>query len=172
MLSMLPQYNEKMITLHLMCPIVFLKHSGIFFRTVSTFSDQIEVAIQNVWHNKMTIMSFHHLGSCRIYGNWWNVSGKFGFSQAFKLLLQQIVTIISNVQGIHVRYGRTVFSMERCKLMRFIWRILRLLLTISIQDIFIEPKIFDHFPNSVSYKQLIHYGQIIRAGGGNVCSVF
>lgn len=43
MLSMLPQYNEKMITLHLMCPIVFLKHSGIFFRTVSAFSDQIEV---------------------------------------------------------------------------------------------------------------------------------
>lgn len=33
------------------------------------------------------------------------------------------------------------------------------------QDLFIEPKIFDHFPNSVSFKQLIHYGQLIRAGG-------
>lgn len=43
MLSMLPEYNEKLTTLHLMCPIVFLKHSGVFFRTISTFSDQIEV---------------------------------------------------------------------------------------------------------------------------------
>lgn len=39
-------------------------------------------------------------------------------------------------------------------------------LNINSQDLFIEPKIFDHFPNSVSYKQLIHYGQIIKAGGG------
>lgn len=39
-------------------------------------------------------------------------------------------------------------------------------------DLFIEPKIFDHFPNSVSYKQLIHYGQIIKAGGGICRRIF
>lgn len=45
MLAILPQYNEKIITMHLMCPIVFLKHSGVFFRTISAFTDQIEVHI-------------------------------------------------------------------------------------------------------------------------------
>lgn len=43
---------------------------------------------------------------------------------------------------------------------------INLLTYVAWQDLFIEPKIFDHFPNSVSYKQLIHYGQIIKAGGG------
>lgn len=48
MLSMLPEYNEKMVTLHLVCPIVFLRHSGMFFRTISTFSDQIEGAVESM----------------------------------------------------------------------------------------------------------------------------
>lgn len=69
MLSLLPQYNEKLITLHLMCPIVFLKHSGIFFRTISSFSDQIEVKCRVKKQKWTLLITYYHLGSCRIYGN-------------------------------------------------------------------------------------------------------
>lgn len=70
MLSMLPQYNEKMITVHLMCPIVFLRHSGIFFRTISTFSDQIEVVADSDLNvkmkNEITTSNYNILGGGRI----------------------------------------------------------------------------------------------------------
>ncbi|KAJ6647528.1 Lipase 1, partial [Pseudolycoriella hygida] len=126
MLAMLPKYNENIITLHLICPIVFLKHSGVFFRTISAFADQIEGAVESMETGEM-----------------------FPGVPALRKLLSFFCSKSSPSYQMCKEYMFATVGPS------FQWN----------DDLFIDPKIFEHFPNSVSYKQLIHYGQIIKAGG-------
>lgn len=47
MLSMLPQYNKKLKTVHLMAPAIYFTHAVISIKTASMFSEPIQVTNWN-----------------------------------------------------------------------------------------------------------------------------